>query len=388
MSFKFDPSRGSRQCVRRLGYLLLTALVIGASVLLPMGVWTVPPEDFSLIAWNQGQRLLQRGVVDLAYPYPLWTQILLLPFVLGSPELGAQLWFYCSLLLLAASIFLLFDLFRWPIRLPVAVFTSLFVGAFGPVFTTFWLGQLNFVSLFSLLLAIRAVQTESWLLAGGALGLGLIKPQLTFLAAAALSLAALRECRWKLFIGFGAVLGFFIALSAPFAVTPRQIFGGGLAQHLEMYLAHTSTLWGLSLTIFPDDLWLPALLSGLLLFWLVYLWLEGLKSGRWRERLLYLIGLSMIVNLVILPYSWFYNQAVLILPIFYAVDRLRRLAGMARALWVVTLVAVVYFLPTAVDAALTRIYLSEVYQVIPILALLPLVVLLQRQTEPSSKPAN
>jgi hypothetical protein len=386
MGFRPDLSQESNDRLCVLGYFILTVSILAASVLLPMGAWTVPPKDFLLIAWNPGRQLLQHGTVVLGYPYPLWTPMLLLPFVLGSPELGAQLWFICSLVLLAASIFLLFDLFHWPLRLPVVVFTSLFVGAFGPVFTTFWLGQLNFVPLFSLLLAARAVLSGSWFLAGGALGLSLIKPQLAVLVIAGLFAAALSERRWKLFGGFASVLLFLIALAAPFGVTPRQILGGGIVQHLEIYLAHTATLWGLILTMAPDVLWLPAVLSGVLLLWLAYLWLDVFKSGQWREQLLYLIGVSTIVNLLILPYRWFYNQAVLIVPIFYAVDQLRRLASAARVIWLVALVLVVYFVPTAVDVALTRIYLTEVYQVIPVLFLFPVVVLLQWQTKRNFKP--
>ena len=74
-----------------------------------------------------------------------------------------------------------------------------------------------------------------------------------------------------------------------------------------------------------------------------------------------------------------YNQAVLILPICCAVDQLRRLDASARIVWLVVIVLVVYFLPTAVDEALTRVYHSEAYQVIPVMCLLPVVVILQWQ---------
>jgi hypothetical protein len=370
---------------RALAYIILAALILAASVLLPMRTLTVPPNDFLLIAWNHGQQLLQRGAVDLDYPYPLWTQVLLLPFVLGSPELGAQLWFVCSLLLLASSIILLMQFLNWPLRLPVVIFTSLFVAAFGPVFTTLWLGQLNFVPLLSLALVLPLLKSKSWWMAGSALGLGLMKPQLTILVSAAVLALAVWERRWQLFVGFGVVLLSFIALSAPFAVTPRQIFGGGIEEHLVLYLAHTSTLWGLSLNLLPDVLWLPALLSGLLILWLAYLWIDSIKAGCWVERLTYLVGVTTVVNLMILPYSWFYNQAVLIVPIMYAVDLLRRFEGLRRILWLLAIVLVVYFLPSAVDVALTRIYLSEVYQVIPVIGLLPLIVLLQWQVDQQSK---
>jgi hypothetical protein len=373
---------------RALAYILVAAFILDVSVLLPMGTLTVPPNDFLLIAWNHGQQLLQHGSVDLTYPYPLWTQVLMLPFVLGSPELGAQMWLICSLLLLATSIILLTQFLNWPLRLPVVVFTSLFVGAFGPVFTTLWLGQLNFVPLLSLALVLVSLKSGSWLAAGSALGLGLIKPQLTMLVSVAVFALTAWERRWQTLIGFGAVLFLFVALSAPFAITPRQIFGGGIEDHLVLYLAHTSTLWGLSLTLVPDVLWLPALLSVLLTLWLAYLWIHSLRERRWLERMTYLFGVTTIVNLLILPYSWFYNQAVLIVPIIYAVDQLRRFEGLVRILWLLAVVLVVYFMPTAVDAALTRIYLSEVYQVIPVICLLPLVVLLQWQVDRQSKPTT
>ena len=373
---------------RALAYILVAAFILAVSVLLPMGTLTVPPNDFLLIAWNHGQQLLQHGSVDLTYPYPLWTQVLMLPFVLGSPELGAQMWLICSLLLLATSIILLTQFLNWPLCLPVVVFTSLFVGAFGPVFTTLWLGQLNFVSLLSLALVLVSLKSGSWLAAGSALGLGLIKPQLTMLVSVAVLALTAWERRWQTLIGFGVVLFLFVALSAPFAITPRQIFGGGIEDHLVLYLARTSTLWGLSLTLVPDVLWLPALLSVLLTLWLAYLWIHSLREGRCLERKTYLIGVTTIVNLLILPYSWFYNQAVLIVPIIYAVDQLRRLEGLALIFWLLAIVLVVYFLPTAVDATLTRIYLSEVYQVIPVICLLPLVVLLQWQVDRQSKPTT
>ncbi|HEX2931899.1 MAG TPA: hypothetical protein VHV54_19380, partial [Candidatus Binatia bacterium] len=215
--------------------------------------------------------------------------------------------------------------------------------------------------------------------------LGLMKPQLTILVSVAVFGLAFWERRWRTLIGFGVILLSFIALSAPFAVTPRQIFGGGIEEHLVLYLAHTSTLWGLSLNLLPDVLWLPALLSGLLILWLAYLWIDSIKAGCWVERLPYLVGVTTIVNLLILPYSWFYNQAVLIVPIMYAVDLLRRFEGLRRILWLLAIVLVVYFLPSAVDVALTRIYLSEVYQVIPVIGLLPLIVLLQWQVDQQSK---
>ena len=377
-------SLSSRKLYSALGYIIVAMFILAASVLVPMHTFTVPPNDFMPIVWNQGQRLLHHEAVNLSYPYPLWTPIVMLPFALGSSEIGAQLWFVCNLLLLATSIVVLIDLLNWPTGLPLLVILTLFVGAFGPVFTTFWIGQLSFVSVLSLVLLARALKSGAWMTAGAVLGLGLLKPQLMIVMNVAIFGLAMWERRWKLFIGFGFVLALFVALSIPFAVTPQQIVGGGAAQHLAMYLARTSTLWGFSLTIAPGSLWFPALVSCALTVWLSYLWVHSVGTGRWSERILYLVSITTVVNLLILPYSWFYNQAVLILPICYAIHRLRRFDASARIFWLITLVLVVYFLPTAVDAALTRIYLSEVYQVIPVMCLLPVVAVIEWQAERKS----
>ena len=368
-------------------HIVTVAFIVAASVLLPMRALTVPPNDFMLIAWNEGRRLLDYGAVDFQYPYPLWTQILLLPFVLASPELGAQLWFICSLLLLAVSIVSLMDLVGWPTTFPVVAIVSLFVGAFGPVFTTLWLGQINFLTLIALVLLARALKSDCWIKAGIVLGVGLIKPQLTFVVTAMIVAVAVWERRWKILLAWALILGLFVAISIPFAASVRQIFGGGAAEHLKAYLARTSTLWGLCLTWAPDSLWVPAILSCLLAGWLGYLWFRVVRTRRWSEEILYLIGMTSIITLLITPYSWFYNQVLLILPLVYAVDQVRHLGAPWRSMWLVIIIAVVYFLPTAVDVALTRIYDSEVYQVIPVIALFFVMALLQWQLGCGSKSA-
>jgi hypothetical protein len=198
---------------------------------------------------------------------------------------------------------------------------------------------------------------------------------------------AVWERRWKILLGWALIVGLFVAISIPFAASMRQIFGGGAAEHLKAYLARTSTLWGLCLTWAPDSLWIPAMVSGLLAGWLSYLWFRVVRTRRWSEEILYLIAMTTLVTLLITPYSWFYNQVLLILPLVYAVDQLRHLRAPWRTMWLIAIIVVVYFLPTAVDVALTRIYDSEVYQIIPVIALFFVVALLQWQLDHGSKPA-
>lgn len=365
-------------------YLLLSSYVIVATAILSVTLFVqaqtlfVPSNDFMLIAWQPGEQLLQHGAVDANYPYPLWTLILMLPFVLWAPAIGAQLWLVCNLILLAISIVILVQLFDWPYRLPTIAIASLLIGIYAPIFTSLWLGQIIFVSLLSMVMLIRALQSGSWTTVGVILGLCLIKPHVTILLTAAIFGLAIWQLRWKVFVGFGIVLCLFLAFAVPFAVTPWQVFGAGAGEHLILYLAHTSTIWGLSLTLIPDSLLFPAILSCLLCGWVLYLWIQALRQGRWKERALYLVAITVTVNLLVLPYSWSYNQALLILPFCYAIDRTRQLRWSARIAWLATLIALIYPFSASIYMMLTVVYQSDVYQVIPVLCFLPLLGMLQK----------
>jgi hypothetical protein len=201
---------------------------------------------------------------------------------------------------------------------------------------------------------------------------------------AVLGLAAWQR-RWAVFAAFGAVLGLLVALAAPFAVVPRQIVGGGVGEHLTTFLAHTSTLWGLMLTLIPNFLVLPALVSCLLLVWMLYLWIHALYTGQLTKRIIYLIAITTIVNLLIVPYSWSYNQAILVFPFAYAIGRAWRLRGFARIVWFVALFALIYPFTQLIYRILTVPHQSDVYQIIPVVLLLPLIVILQRSVDALSE---
>jgi len=192
--------------------------------------------------------------------------------------------------------------------------------------------------------------------------------------------------RWKVLAGFGAVLLLFLAIAAPFAATPRQILGGGVAEHLHLYLAQTSTLWGLSLVLLSPSLILPALVSCLLCGWVAYLWISALRTGRWAERMMYLIAVTTIVNLLVIPYSWSYNHAMLVLPFCYAISQAWRLPERSRLAWIAGLFGLIYPFSRLIYTTLTAVHQSDVFQVIPVLLFLPLMVALQRHVDRSPIP--
>jgi hypothetical protein len=277
---------------------------------------------------------------------------------------------------------------KWPYSFSTIAIASLLVGTYDPVFTSLWLGQLVFVSLVALVLLVRALQSSRWAAVGILLGASLIKPQVAILTTLAILGLAAWQRRWAVFAAFGAVLGVLVAVAAPFAVVPRQIFGGGVGEHLITYLAHTSTLWGLSLTLLPNTLVLPVLVSCLLLGWVVYLWIHALYTGQSGRRIMYLIAIATIVNLLIVPYSWSYNQAILVFPFAYAIDRAWRLRGLSRIAWLAALFSLIYPFVKFIYTTFTVPSQSDVYQIIPVVLFLPLMVILQRSVDSSSEPQH
>jgi hypothetical protein len=264
------PSPTHTERCRSLLFTIVAALILAVTRFAPTGTLQTPPNDFMLIAWNPGQQLIHHHFVDLSYPYPLWTPVLLLPFALWSPETGAQLWLICNLLLLAVSIVMIMRLVQWPCSFATIAIASLLIGSYDPVFTSLWLGQTVFVSIAALILLLQALQYGHWTAVGTLLGISLIKPQATILVTMAILGLSVWQRRWEVFAGFGTVLLLFLAIAAPFAATPRQILGGGVAEHLQLYLAQTSTLWALSLVLVSPSLVLPTLVSCLLCGWVGY----------------------------------------------------------------------------------------------------------------------
>jgi len=378
------PPTHTGRC-RSLPFTIIAALILAVTRFVPTGTLQIPPNDFMLIAWNPGQQLMHHRFVDLSYPYPLWTPVLLLPFALWSPETGAQLWLICNLLLLAVSVVMIMRLVRWPCSFAAIAIASLLIGSYDPVFTSLWLGQTVFVSLAALILLLQALQSGHWTAVGALLGISLIKPQAAILVTMAILGLSVWQRRWEVFAGFGAVLLFFLAIAAPFAATPRQILGGGVAEHLRLYLAQTSTLWGLSLVLVSPSLVLPTLVSCLLCGWVGYLWISALRTSRSAERMMYLIVVTTIVNLLIIPYSWSYNHALLVLPFCYAMSQAWRLSGRSRLVWIASLFGLIYPFSRLIYTTLTAVHQSDVFQIIPVLLFLPFMVALQRHVDRSSK---
>ncbi|MBI5962136.1 MAG: DUF2029 domain-containing protein [Chloroflexi bacterium] len=378
---KFNDFPRAIQNMNFFKLVLLVAALLAVILFVFIDPRKLDASDFLLIAWYPGQELLTTGSIHADYPYPLWTVLVMLPFVVWPPQTSMLLWFICNVLMLAASLVIFMRLFEWNVSPVFFISLVLLGGYFLPVLTSLWLGQLTIFSLLILALTAYMFKTQRWGWLGIMLGLSFIKPQVMILLAGLLLLWALWQRRWGVLLGFGAVILLLTLISLPFISSPGQIIGGGISSHLGTYLRQTSTLWGLFLNLGMS--WpVPLAISLALLAWLGWVWLPFLRGTETSSgRILFLFSAATLVNLMAIPYSWMHNLSLLLLPLGYSLTRALKIKSGARLAWLTLLFFIMHPLLLGLFIAFSEFDHTQAFQIIPALALLPIMLFLESRTK-------
>lgn len=337
--------------------------------------------DFLLIAWNPGQELLKTGSIHPDYPYPLWTVVLMLPFLVLPLKTSMLLWFICNLVMLAASITLLISMLDWEITPALIALTVSLSGFFLPVLTSFSLGQLTLFLLLVLTLATYFFLNQNWTWLGITLGLSLMKPQIMFLLVGLILLWAFCQRRWRVLSGFAAILLILVLLSLPFVSNPQQFVGGGIGSHLNNYILRTSTIWSLLLNLGTS--WLvPLTISLGMILWLIYAWLPLLRGrATSTNHTIFLFSVTVMINLIVLPYSWMYNLVLLLISYGYSASTILKMKGKARYAWLTLLLIVMYPITIGIFIVFKGYSGTQAYQIIPALFLLAIMIILEKKNQ-------
>jgi hypothetical protein len=188
----------------------------------------------------------------------------------------------------------------------------LVAATFLPVAVVLAIGQIGPLILFGLAGYLRFQTRQKNYLAGAFLFLAALKPHLVFLVWVALLLYALHHKRWESLAAFLSVLGvaslLAVVLDHHAFYEYAALFRGGKAVPQA-----TPTLGGLLRYISgsPPMQFLP--IAGAALWFAIY-WHRWRSSWEWRSRLPSLL----LVSIVATPYSWFFDQVVLLPSIFFA----------------------------------------------------------------------
>ena len=124
----------------------------------------------------------------------------------------------------------------------------------------------------------------------------------------------------------------------------------------------------------------PFVLSLGMMIWLGWVWLlfvQGKEIA--KSRILFLFSAATIVNLVVVPYSWMHNLTLLLLPFAYCLWLVIKMKGTVRMVWLTLLVFVTHPLMVMLFFMLSLPSVSQAYQGIPALVLLPMMVFFENK---------
>jgi hypothetical protein len=206
-------------------------------------------------------------------------------------------------------------------------FIPLFIGIifFRPTILTLFQGQVSGFFLFLIVGMAWLWKKGKWFKGGILLGVLILKPNIGIIIIPLLAFWLLFQKRWTALLGtcFSGILLF--TIGALYDINWLIGYWQIGSQKLAQTFGGSPTFWGLSTLIFsarqPNMLIFGCMATGLVL--LLFL-LAILRSTRTREPLI-VIALAVTVTLLITPYTWTYDQLLLLIPITgitFALDRL------------------------------------------------------------------
>ncbi len=263
-------------------------------------------------------RPVQAGEDPGYFAYPFYTLFLVWPLVYLPYAWASAIWMVLLAACLISSLFLLFDLFGWkPAVWSVAVL-MIWVLAFYYSARGLILGQPGLFVYWLEVLALWAIVRQRDNLAGVALALSTLKPQMGFLIVPFILLWALRYRRWRLLIAFTATM--LLLLGASFLLQPGWL-GDWLAQ-LGLYPSYTalgSPVWIIVihyLGLPSISEWIAAAFFVGVMLWGWWLALRpGLPSADWSTTFLWAAVLTLTITHLIAPRTATPHYVVFIIPL-------------------------------------------------------------------------
>jgi hypothetical protein len=236
--------------------------------------------------------------------------VILLPFTLLPFEKAAFLWLLTNILVLSATAFFLWKDLKRKIWVPL-----LAVFAFPMTLLSLYVGQINTLVLFGLVVFISLKKPEHQFLRGIGLALTTIKPHLVILTLPLIILDCIYNKQWKILIGFfGSLLVCSIILFAFYPSWPISFWN--LVSSGMSTIRETPTLSGLIAYTTGQPwgkwLWIPGLILSSIIWW------RRKKHLDQNEMII----ISIIMGLLISPVGWSYDQIVLLIPMLLLLGNL------------------------------------------------------------------
>jgi len=240
---------------------------------------------------------------------PPWTLALVMPFALLPYSFARSLWYALHLGLLVWACDRLWLAYGGVVR--KRWLACLLALTFAPVLHVLKYGQITVFVLAGLVLFLRAVRREHWMMAGMALALLLIKPHLLYLVVALVLLWAVSYRKATVLLGLA--LTALVATGCVLLVNPQV-----LSQYMAAALHRPPGFWAtatvggmLRAALGPDRFWLQFAPTAFGLGWGLVHWVRRGSRWVWSEELPKIVLVSMATT----AYGWTFDQLVLLLPL-------------------------------------------------------------------------
>jgi hypothetical protein len=239
--------------------------------------------------------------------------LITLPLAMVGARFGEWFWLLLMLSSLLASVQMLRSIYRLP-KGPL----YLFAYAFAPVVTSLLAGQICLFMLLGLVLFLRWHRNRPFL-AGAALWLCLLKPHLFLPFGLVLLVWIVRTRCYRMLAGTTAALALSNAIAT--ALDPTvwteylQMMGNQRLDHLVLPCLSSA----FRQLVYPHTTWVQSVPAALGCAWAVAYFFTHRANWNWIER----ASMLVLVSIAVAPYSWFFDQAILVPAILEGVNTTR-----------------------------------------------------------------
>lgn len=276
------------------------------------------------------------------FAYPMYTAVMVWPLVYMDYAWASAIWMVLLAACLMASLFFLLDLFQWRIASWLLGILCIWVLLFYYSARGLILGQVGVVVYFLELLALWSVLKERDNLAGVALAISTVKPQMGFLIVPFFLLWALRYRRWTFVVSF--VVSMLALLGVSFLLQPSWL-GDWVAQlgQYPSYTALGSPVWIITSYYLKLGGWAELLVSGVIGATMLVTWYWLLRGH--PEQFMWAAVITLTVTHLIAPRTATPHYVVFIIPLMFYFAQIVRRNRRFGNLWVSLLLAVLLVVP-------------------------------------------
>lgn len=296
----------------------------GAQLFWQDGINPYSDEATAVIQTDMYGRLAKPDEDQVLFVYPFYVVFLLLPltWLPMSYSWIQAIWLTMMIGALITAVILTLRLLDWSQPPWLFALTLLWTILFYNSTRTIILGQFAALILLFLAAALLMLKQERYGWVGIFLALTTLKPQMTLFVLPALLLWALWQRKWRLIIGFGGAMLALFALS--FLLLPTWLTG--FIEQITAYPGYTVTpspLWIITQYYFtflgkPVEIGLTIIL----VLYMLTLWWKLVKIPAYSREMLLILGITLIVNNMVLVRTATTNFIVLYIPLLLCLQLL------------------------------------------------------------------